>query len=89
VAQLDLQIKMAAAFGKPQQQAHSATRLQVTPVGAMTQNPMSAAPAPVEYAQAPAYAVAPPPQPGYYAQPYHPPLSIGLGFGNWDHRRWR
>jgi uncharacterized protein YcfJ len=64
-------------------------RLQVTPVGAVTQSPMAAAPAPMEYAQAPTYAVAAPAQPVYYAQPYYPPVSIGLGFGYWDHRRWR
>ena len=63
-------------------------RLQVSPLGAMTQSPVADAPAQVEYAQAPASAVVPA-APVYYAQPYYPPVSIGLGFGYWDHRHWR
>lgn len=63
-------------------------RLQVSPVGAMTQSPEAAAPAQVEYVQAPTTVVVPA-RPVYYAQPYYPPVSIGLGFGYWDHRRWR
>lgn len=63
-------------------------RLQVSPVGAMTQGPVSTAPAQVEYVQAPATVVVPA-QPVYYTQPYYPPVSIGLGFGYWEHRRWR
>ena len=43
----------------------------------------------MEYAQAPTYTVAAPAQPVYYAQPYYPQVNIGLGFGYWDHRRWR
>ncbi|NVO06049.1 MAG: hypothetical protein HXX19_09035 [Rhodoferax sp.] len=62
-------------------------RLQVNPMGAMTQSPVGAAPAPVEYVQAPATVVVPA-APVYYAQPYYPPVSIGMGFGYWDHRHW-
>ena len=67
--------------------------LQVSPVGAATQAPaMVQAQPPVEYTQSPGTAVVPA-QPVYYAQPYaqpyYPPVSIGLGFGYWDHRRWR
>jgi uncharacterized protein YcfJ len=64
-------------------------RLQVSPVGSMTQSPVAASPTQVDYSQAPAATVVVPSQPVYYAQPYYPPVSIGLGFGYWDHRRWR
>ena len=63
-------------------------RLQVSPVGAMAQYPVAAAPAQVDYVQSPAPVVMPA-QPLYYGQPYYPPVSIGLGLGYWDHRRWR
>jgi uncharacterized protein YcfJ len=82
--------------------------LQVSPVGAMAQAPVQAPvqpamPAPQPnvvyeqqpYAQAPVVVVSPPPYPVYYARPYYPPVSIGLGFGYWGghrghhHRHWR
>ena len=59
--------------------------LQVSPMGmSQAAQPAQVATttvvtAPVQYVQAPTY----------YAQPYYPPVSIGLGFGYWDHRRWR
>jgi uncharacterized protein YcfJ len=62
--------------------------LQVSPVGSVTQSQVAAAPAAEEYAQAPATVVLAAP-PVYYAQPYYPPVRVGLGFGYWDHRRWR
>ena len=62
-------------------------RLQVTPVGAVDASPVAAAVP--EYAQAPVTTVVVPATPGYYVQPYYPPVSIGLGFGYWDRRHWR
>lgn len=64
-------------------------RLEVTPVGAATQSPVSTVSAPAASAQTPAYTVVAPSAPVYYAQPYYPPISIGLGLGYWDHRHWR
>ena len=61
-------------------------RLQVSPLGAMEQSPVAQAPAQMQYAPA---AVVVTDQPVYYAQPYYPPVTIGLGLGYWDHRRWR
>lgn len=64
-------------------------RLQVTPLGAVSQAPVTVAPTTMEAAQAPVAAVMLPAAPVYYAQPYYPPVSIGLGVGYWDHRHWR
>lgn len=63
-------------------------RLQVTPLGAATQAPPATTTTvvtPVEYAQAPTTVVVPA-APVYYAPP---PVTVGVGFGYWDHRHWR
>ena len=58
--------------------------LQISPVGA---NAPVSAPSEVLIYQQPAYVpatpvvMAPPGYPGYYLQPFYPPISIGLGFG--------
>ena len=62
-------------------------RLQLNPVGAMTQSPEAAVAAPLAYGQAPATVVVPA-APLYYVQPYYPPVRIGLDGGYWDHRHW-
>jgi uncharacterized protein YcfJ len=61
-------------------------RLQVSPVGLVTQSPT--AQAPVEYVQSPPTTVVAA-APVYYAQPYYPPISIGLDLGYWGHRHFR
>ena len=58
--------------------------LQILPVGA---NAPASAPSEILMYQQPAYVpatpvvMAPPGYPGYYLQPFYPPISIGLGFG--------
>ena len=59
--------------------------LQVSPLGATP--PQGALPVMPAYVQAAPTVVVPAPA-VVYAQPYYPPVSIGLGFGYWDHRRW-
>lgn len=65
--------------------------LQVSPVGS---GPMSTVPNPQPvYAQPPNVVVMPPAYPGYYVQPYYPPIGIELGFGYRGgyrgHHHWR
>ena len=62
-------------------------RLQVTPVGAVSQGNAVAASGPVEYTQVPSTVVVPA-RPIYYAQPYYPPLSFGFGVEYWGRRHW-
>ena len=59
-------------------------QLQVTPVGAAVQvSEQIAAPVQTQPVYlAPAY-------PGYYTQPYYPPISIGFGLGYWGTGRYR
>lgn len=73
-------------------------RLQVSPIGAAAQAapPTYTAQAPqTTYAQSPNVIVAAPTviYPGYYVQPYYPPVAVQLGFGYWGgyrgHHHWR
>lgn len=73
-------------------------RLQVSPAGASAQTapPAYATPAPQPmYAQPYNVIVAAPTviYPGYYVQPYYPPVAVQLGFGYWggyrSHHHWR
>ena len=57
--------------------------LQVSPLAAAPQAPVPAA----DYSPTSTTVVVPG-APVVYAQPYYPPVSIGLGWGYWDHRRW-
>lgn len=62
-------------------------QLQITPVGAAPQTPppsyATPAPAPVYTQPAPNVMVVPAAYPGYYVQPYYPPISLELGLGYW------
>ena len=70
-------------------------QLQVSPVGAQTQSPISGAQnvtvsPPVVYQQG-TTVISPAPvyyAPGYYA-PYYPPVMFDFGIGGWGHGRWR
>jgi uncharacterized protein YcfJ len=76
-------------------------RLQVTPVGALSQEPVQAAnqyqqvaPPAVTYVQPANVIVAAPVQRTYYVQPYYPPpigVTFGLGYwgGGYGHHHWR
>jgi len=58
-------------------------QLQVSPAG---MSPQAAAPATITqpmYVQPATVVVAPPVYPGYYVQPYYPPIGIQMGFGYW------
>lgn len=62
-------------------------RLQITPIGAASQNSTVAdSVGSVEHAQAPTTMVLVPAAPLYYEPP---PVRVGVGWGDWDHRRWR
>lgn len=61
--------------------------LQVGPASAVQTQPLAVAPV-VDYTQPGATVVVQAP-PVVYAQPYYPPVTLGVGFGFWDHRRWR
>lgn len=58
-------------------------QLQVSPAG---MSPQTAAPVMTTqpmYVQPASVVVAPPVYPGYYVQPYYPPIGVQLGFGYW------
>jgi uncharacterized protein YcfJ len=70
-------------------------KLQISPIGAMQQTPPSygtTAPPPI-YGQAPSVVVVPSTYPGYFTQPYYPPITLELGYRYWgghrDHRHNR
>lgn len=71
-------------------------KLQISPIGAMQQTaPPSYATtaAPPVYGQAPSMVVVPATYPGYFTQPYYPPITLELGYRYWgghrDHRHRR
>lgn len=67
-------------------------QLQVSPAGMSPQTSAPAMTTQPMYVQPASVVVASPVYPGYYVQPYYPPIGVQLGFGYWGgyrgHRHW-